>query len=39
MATAARCRETLPRAVRLTLELEDFGEIRRVLELPQEPPA
>ena len=31
--------ETLPRAVRLTLELEDFGEIRRVLELPQEPPA
>ncbi len=26
-----------PRAVRLTLELEDFGEIQRVLELPAEP--
>lgn len=30
--------DTLPRAIRLTLELEQFGEIHRVLELPQEPP-
>lgn len=29
--------ETLPRALRLTLELRGLGEIRRVLELPQEP--
>ena len=29
--------EILPRAVRVTLEVQGFGEIRRVLELPQEP--
>ena len=29
--------ETLPRALRLTLEVRGLGEIRRVLELPQEP--
>jgi general secretion pathway protein J len=30
--------EALPRAVIVTLTLADFGELRRVLELPQEPP-
>ncbi len=29
--------QTLPRGLRLTLELRGLGEIRRVLELPQEP--
>ena len=29
--------ETLPRAVRVTLDVQGFGEIFRVLELPQEP--
>lgn len=30
--------ETLPRALRITLEVDGFGEIHRVLELPQELP-
>lgn len=29
--------EALPRAVRLTLQLQDLGEIRRVIELPRGP--
>ena len=29
--------QTLPRAIRVTLDVQGFGEIRRVLELPQEP--
>ncbi len=30
--------EILPRAIRVTMDVQGFGEIRRVLELPQEPP-
>ena len=29
--------DALPRAVELVIELEGYGELRRVLELPQEP--
>lgn len=31
--------DALPRAIRVTLEVQDFGEILRVLELPPAPPA
>lgn len=30
--------DTLPRAVEFVIDLEDYGELRRVIELPQEPP-
>lgn len=30
--------EILPRAIRMTLDAQGFGDIHRVLELPQEPP-
>ena len=30
--------DTLPRAVEFIVELEGYGELRRVIELPQEPP-